>query len=801
MTRIFISYNRKSTQFAEALRDRLKSWNYKTWMDIDDISPSSEWEDEIDRGLKTCDIVLGIVTTAAVESDNVQYEWLWALIRSKPLILVKLEDCKMHPKFERRQILDFTKNEKIAWKSLHDGLRSLEAENEPEVFKDASKPLPSVRAYLKDKISGFEQFEKNSFVPMTYTVSDTKLKDNSALFGNPIEIYKNHNQFVLLGLPGVGKSMVLRTLFRKIATLHLKSSSEPMPLWIDLNDPENPEDALDLFEHWYSTRYELEKSFKYMANTKCPIIFLDGLNEMPLGTRSKRAESISRWAMSKPNARIIVGCRARDYEDDRDLYLGANIEKIFVQPFEMPQIRQFLRKNIEHPEASTKLIHHIEKDDAIYRLAQIPLHLSMLAQLSIWQMSIARPPDRLKTLYGEFLKKRYSHEKAKISNLLDWNEIEQKMGKLAYSLIAPRSKTKEGAISASEDKVKRIIGKKALQNAYDLRLLVRVKDSNRSKIFRSTNTRVQFSHQSLHGYFALPKLNAALANSNKQRIFSFGFNSMNPAAIIRQIGDLGDTAELAVDSLIPLLSHPSVEIRIATENALTDIGIPSIPPLIKLLSSKDTKLCATVARILKSIGEPVLGPLLLSLLKNSDIECMTEVGDILSSMPGMPPQLSQALMYSKNKKDFKGYVAEGLARIRSSRAVQPLIAMLKDDDFWVRADIAWALGQIGDKIALPPLIELVKTEVQPNVCLHADDAIRRFGIDGIHFLITSMTEPDLVKRDNLERALKARLTSDEPKRDQTVVRQIIKIVNANDMKNPFLEKVAKYYARQHPMDA
>lgn len=68
-------------------------------------------------------------------------------------------------------------------------------------------------------------------------------------------------------------------------------------------------------------------------------------------------------------------------------------------------------------------------------------------------------------------------------------------------------------------------------------------------------------------------------------------------------------------------------------------------------------------------------------------------------------------------------IAWALGKIRDRMAVPPLIRLLESRFDDVRTISAWALGQIGDKAAIPALVEALKTEehnVQwkknPSVC-------------------------------------------------------------------------------------
>jgi hypothetical protein len=57
-------------------------------MDQYDIPVGAYWPDEIDKGLSSSDIVVGVLSPEAVESRNVKNEWDWALQNGKPLLLL-----------------------------------------------------------------------------------------------------------------------------------------------------------------------------------------------------------------------------------------------------------------------------------------------------------------------------------------------------------------------------------------------------------------------------------------------------------------------------------------------------------------------------------------------------------------------------------------------------------------------------------------------------------------------------------------------------------------------------------------
>ncbi len=97
--RVFISYKSEYRDFAEHVRDNLRSWGYNTWFDGDNIRDEL-WRDEIQAGLESSDFVIGIVTPEALESREVLSEWDFAYSKhdeGKHLFLLEYRDVEEVP--------------------------------------------------------------------------------------------------------------------------------------------------------------------------------------------------------------------------------------------------------------------------------------------------------------------------------------------------------------------------------------------------------------------------------------------------------------------------------------------------------------------------------------------------------------------------------------------------------------------------------------------------------------------------------------------------------------------------------
>jgi hypothetical protein len=105
---VFISYQRSDHAFARVVREHLVAAGVQTWMDQFDIAVGAYLTDEIDKGLASSDIVVGILSPDAVESRNVKNEWDWAIQNDKPLLLLQYRRCVVPHRYVSINFIDAT---------------------------------------------------------------------------------------------------------------------------------------------------------------------------------------------------------------------------------------------------------------------------------------------------------------------------------------------------------------------------------------------------------------------------------------------------------------------------------------------------------------------------------------------------------------------------------------------------------------------------------------------------------------------------------------------------------------------
>ena len=167
------------------------------------------------------------------------------------------------------------------------------------------------------------------------------------------------------------------------------------------------------------------------------------------------------------------------------------------------------------------------------------------------------------------------------------------------------------------------------------------------------------------------------------------------------LGEMGD--ERCVEPLAAALRDGDWQVREVAIEGIGQIGSPAVEVLLKLLRDWDVRKSAIVA-LGKIRDERVLEPLIQQLRND---EFMEDATDALVNL-GEPalPGLIKAL---KDKEELvRKQAVIALGRIKSPEAIDPLIEMLQNKDWFTRLTAAAALEAIGDergREAIRPLLK------------------------------------------------------------------------------------------------
>jgi len=167
------------------------------------------------------------------------------------------------------------------------------------------------------------------------------------------------------------------------------------------------------------------------------------------------------------------------------------------------------------------------------------------------------------------------------------------------------------------------------------------------------------------------------------------------------LGEMGD--ERCVEPLCRALRDGDWQVREVAIEGLGQIGSPAVELLIRLLRDWDVRKYA-IAALGKIRDERVLDPLMLQLrndeFKDDALNALVELGQ---------PALSRLIKALKDKdENIRKQAVLALGRIKEAEAIEPLIEMLGDGDWFTRLTAAAALEAIGDergREAIKPLMK------------------------------------------------------------------------------------------------
>lgn len=180
------------------------------------------------------------------------------------------------------------------------------------------------------------------------------------------------------------------------------------------------------------------------------------------------------------------------------------------------------------------------------------------------------------------------------------------------------------------------------------------------------------------------------------------------------LGEIGD--ERAVKPLINALGNVNEDLKLNAEIALGEIGEPAVDALIQALQERGWDVKCGAAGALGEIGaKRTVGPLVQALEHNVVSDVRWKAAQALGNMAGL------------------------LVKAGYKRPVKSLIEALGDKDSIVRQVAAEALGEIGDPMAIEPLVKALKSE-DGNV--YAAVALAEIGEPALDALIKALEDRD-----------------------------------------------------------
>ena len=158
-------------------------------------------------------------------------------------------------------------------------------------------------------------------------------------YQNVLEAFEDVKRAALLGAPGSGKSTTLRKLAVDLAQRAWKApGAAALPLLADMREWHGDEPLAGFLA---KQAPEIGWAVEALGKAKRLVLLLDGLNEVPTGTkRAAKAKDVRAFKKNlDPGAALIVSCRQEDYTGDLDLGLGT----LTLEPLSPQRVRGALR--------------------------------------------------------------------------------------------------------------------------------------------------------------------------------------------------------------------------------------------------------------------------------------------------------------------------------------------------------------------------------------------------------------------------------------------------------------------------
>jgi hypothetical protein len=100
--KLFVSYSHKDGAKVAELASLLSPF-HDLWIDKQSIAPGRDWKEEIEKGIKRCNVFVFVASKSSCLSEECQWEVTKAIQYRKPIIPLILETCELEPALAKLQ--------------------------------------------------------------------------------------------------------------------------------------------------------------------------------------------------------------------------------------------------------------------------------------------------------------------------------------------------------------------------------------------------------------------------------------------------------------------------------------------------------------------------------------------------------------------------------------------------------------------------------------------------------------------------------------------------------------------------
>lgn len=175
------------------------------------------------------------------------------------------------------------------------------------------------------------------------------------------------------------------------------------------------------------------------------------------------------------------------------------------------------------------------------------------------------------------------------------------------------------------------------------------------------------------------------------------------------LGQIGNSR--CAGDLIRLLNEEDMVLRQKAMDALINIGDASlVKDLVHLIGSEDVNVRRGVVEILNNIKDPAAANALVQALRDRDWWVREIATDALSEMTGDNIAKMTLLLLKDPEENVRRSAVEFFCRVHYQDAFDALVGLLKDPDWWVREKAITALGLLKNPEAFKPILDMMKDD-------------------------------------------------------------------------------------------
>ena len=171
-------------------------------------------------------------------------------------------------------------------------------------------------------------------------------------------------------------------------------------------------------------------------------------------------------------------------------------------------------------------------------------------------------------------------------------------------------------------------------------------------------------------------------------------------------------------------------------------AVPVLLATVQATRTEDADVREIALRALARIADPrAVGPL-LDALRSSEVWLAPRIADILSRHGELVVDPLIALLEQPGRQPARAWAANILGEVHAERAFPVLVRSLGDLEDEVRGKAASSLGRLGDRRAVPYLLEHLLSDPAPFVRARIAGALGQFGsADVIDRLVRALGDP------------------------------------------------------------